>query len=211
MLVRIMGFRFMVFSFPHSGSTLPCLPEAAGLGAALCSCCWAGGTAPGWCWAACCPWQFPAPTAGLLLAMAAQGPEGHSGTRPTRRTTGRATPERGLPDRALPPPTADKMADFAEVASSPSGAEPTNPRGGAQRHKARAGEKGSGRGTASRRGRAPFRGPASRFLLLATGRLAEAGNQQLPAHPSHFRTARVALSLTRGSPQRRGCPEPGSV
>lgn len=71
MLVRIMGLRFMVFSLPHSGSTLPCLPEAAGLGAPLCSCCWAGGTAPGWCWAACCPWQLPAPTAGLLLAIAA--------------------------------------------------------------------------------------------------------------------------------------------
>lgn len=76
MLVRIMGLRFMVFSFPHSGSTLPCLPEAAGLGAPLCSCCWAGGTAPGWCWTACCPWQLPAPTAGPLLAMAAGPAEG---------------------------------------------------------------------------------------------------------------------------------------
>lgn len=37
---------------------------------------------------------------------------GHGGAGPVGRTSGHATPERGLPGRALPPPTADKMADL---------------------------------------------------------------------------------------------------
>lgn len=64
MLVRIMGLRFMVFSLPHSGSTLPCLPDTAGLVAPPpphgC-CCWATAA---WC----CGCELPV-SAGLLLAM----------------------------------------------------------------------------------------------------------------------------------------------
>lgn len=206
MLVRIMGFRFMVFSFPHSGSTLPCLPEAAGLGAPLCSCCWAGGTAPGWCWAACCPWQFPAPTAGLLLAMAAQGPERGGGTRPARRTSGRATPERGLPGRALPPPTADKMADCAEVTASPSGAEPTNPRGGARRRQAGAGEEGKRLGRPLPPGLGPF--PPPRFLLPtpAPSQSPGGGNRPAACSPLSLRSRRESRCPSPEAAPSRAAP-----
>lgn len=61
-----MGLRFMVFSLPHSGSTLPCLPDTAGLVAPPpphgC-CCWATAAA-----AWCCGCELPV-SAGLLLAM----------------------------------------------------------------------------------------------------------------------------------------------
>lgn len=68
MLVKIMGLRFIVFSLPHSGSTLPCFPETAGLVAPPpppphgCCCCAAAAAA--WC----CGCELPV-SAGLLLAM----------------------------------------------------------------------------------------------------------------------------------------------
>lgn len=58
--------RFMVFSLPHSGSTLPCLPDTAGLVAPPpphCCCCWTTAAA-----AWCCGCELPV-SAGLLLAM----------------------------------------------------------------------------------------------------------------------------------------------
>lgn len=58
--------RFIVFSLPHSGSTLPCLPDTAGLVAPPpphCCCCWATAAA-----AWCCGCELPV-SAGLLLAM----------------------------------------------------------------------------------------------------------------------------------------------
>lgn len=63
-----MGLRFIVFSLPHNGSTLPCLPETAGLVGApppqgCCCCCWAAAAA-----AWCCGCELPV-SAGLLLAM----------------------------------------------------------------------------------------------------------------------------------------------
>lgn len=66
MFVKIMGLRFIVFSLPHSGSTLPCLPDTAGLvtpppphG----GCCWAAAAAAWYCGC-----ELPV-SAGLLLAM----------------------------------------------------------------------------------------------------------------------------------------------
>lgn len=162
----------MVFSFPHSGSTLPCLPEAAGFGAPLCSCCWAGGTAPGWCWAACCPWQLPAPRAGLLLAMAAAG-------RPAGRANGRAAPHRA---RAAGPgaASADCRQDGGLCGSD----------GGAFR--GRTGPR------ARRRGAGAASPPACRGRPRRPSRSPAAPHGPLPPGP--------ALSATRGSPQRRGCP-----